>query len=215
MDMKGVYLVTDQTSCRHHSLETIVSEAVLAGVSCVQLREKALDTRTFIARAQNLQTILTPTRIPLIINDRVDIALASGADGVHIGQSDMPYELTRNLMGPNRLIGLSVETWEDVVEAQDMDVDYIGVSPVFPTPTKTDTKEPWGLDGLMRIKAYSRHPLVAIGGLNTVNTHQVIKAGADAIAVVSAICSARDPFKAAQALCTYFKHTRPSHEERS
>ena len=116
--MKGVYLVTDQSSCRHHSLETIVANAVRAGISCVQLREKTLDTRTFLARAQNLQALLKPARIPLIINDRVDIALASGAAGVHIGQSDMPYELTRKLMGPNRLIGLSVETWENVVEAQ-------------------------------------------------------------------------------------------------
>jgi len=95
--MEGVYLVTDQASCRHYSLETVVSRAVQAGVSCVQLREKNLDTRTFLARALDLKAILEPARIPLIINDRVDIALAAGADGVHIGQSDMPYELTRKL----------------------------------------------------------------------------------------------------------------------
>jgi len=111
-----------------------------------------------------------------------------------------------NLPVNSALIGLSVETWEDVTAAQDLDLDYIGVSPVFSTLTKTDTKEPWGLSGLARIKAYSRHPLVAIGGLNATNTDQVIRAGADCIAVVSAICSARDPFEESQNLCTYFEH---------
>ena len=187
--MKGIYLVTDQASCTHHSLETVVEKAIQAGVSCVQLREKTADSRTFLARAVELKAILAPAQVPLIINDRVDIALAAGADGVHIGQSDMPYKHARKLMGSDAIIGLSVETWEDVVDAQDLDVDYIGVSPVFATPTKTDTKEPWGLDGLARIKGYSRHPLVAIGGLNAANTEQVVQAGGDSIAVVSAICS--------------------------
>lgn len=203
--MEGIYLVTDQSSCTHHSLDTIVSKAVQAGVSCVQLREKTTDTRTFLHRALQLKTILRPARVPLIINDRVDIALAAGADGVHIGQSDMPYELARKLMGPDAIIGLSVETWKDVVQAQDLDLDYIGVSPVFSTPTKSDTKTPWGLSGLARIKAYSRHPLVAIGGLDASNSDPVIRAGANAIAVVSAICSARDPFGTAQALCAHFE----------
>ncbi len=202
--MKGIYLVTDQASCRHHPLETVVSQAVQAGVSCVQLREKTTDTRTFFARALELKAILAPARVPLIINDRIDIALAAGADGVHIGQSDMPYEHARRLMGSKAIIGLSVESWEDVVVAQDLDLDYIGVSPVFATPTKTDTKEPWGLSGLARIKGYSRHPLVAIGGLDSVNSAQVIQAGGDSVAVVSAICSAKDPFEATRILCSYF-----------
>jgi thiamine-phosphate pyrophosphorylase len=210
--MKGIYLVTDQMSCTHHSLETIVLKAVQAGVSCVQLREKTAATRTFIERALALKAILTPARVPLIINDRVDIALAAGADGVHIGQSDMPYPMARKMLGPDAIIGLSVETWADVVAAQDLDLDYIGVSPVFSTPTKTDTKEPWGLAGLARINGYSRHPLVAIGGLNASNTAPVVNAGADALAVVSAICSARDPFEAAQSLCTHFNPTRTPQE---
>lgn len=206
--MEGVYLVTDQASCRHYPIETIVSMAVAAKVACVQLREKNLDTRAFLARAQALKTILEPAGIPLIINDRLDIALAAGAAGVHIGQSDMPYEHARKLMGPERIIGLSVESWEDVIAAQDLDVDYIGVSPVFPTPTKTDTKAAWGLAGLARIRGYSRHPLVAIGGIHVENADQVIKAGAHSIAVVSAICSARDPLGAARNLCAHFKQTQ-------
>jgi thiamine-phosphate pyrophosphorylase len=135
--------------------------------------------------------------VSLLINDRVDVALASGAKGVHVGQEDMPYETARRLLGPSAVIGLSVETWEDVVAAERLDVDYLGVSPVFDTPTKTDTKGAWGLEGLARIRTYSRHPLVAIGGLNTTNVESVIMAGADCVAVVSAICAAEDPFRAA------------------
>lgn len=203
--MKGIYLVTGD--CCHHDLTTVVTQALQAGLCCVQLREKKTDTRLFLDRAMALKRILAPAGIPLVINDRVDIALASGADGVHIGQSDMPYEKVRELMGATAIIGLSVETWKDVQAAQDLDLAYIGVSPVFATPTKTDTKEPWGLKGLARIKAFSRHPLVAIGGLNISNTPDVVRAGADAIAVVSAICGAKDPFAATQNLCNQFKLT--------
>jgi thiamine-phosphate pyrophosphorylase len=211
--MKGLYLVTDQTSCKHHDLETVVSESVKAGISFVQLREKTADTRTFLNKALTLKAVLEPAGIPLIINDRVDIALASKAKGVHIGQSDMPYEITRKLMGPDAIIGLSVETWDDVTAAQDMSVDYIGVSPVFYTPTKTDIKEPWELAGLKKIKAYSRHPLVAIGGINSSNIASVIKAGADSIAMVSAICSAKNPFNATKHLCNNFNQLKTSQEK--
>lgn len=205
--MKGIYLVTDEAASLGRPVSKVVSEAVTAGVSCVQLREKECDTHPFLERALKLKRLLKKTGIPLIINDRIDIALASGADGVHIGQSDMPYDTTRKLMGPGAIIGLSVETWEDVQTAQDMDVDYIGVSPVYSTPTKTDTKSPWGIDGLKKIRMYSRHPLVAIGGLDASNCEKVIQAGADSIAVVSAICSARDIFSAARQLVTTFETT--------
>ena len=213
--MKGIYLVTDQKACKENSLESIVCDAVRGGISCVQLREKEAGTRLFLKRARNLMSILEPAGIPLIINDRVDIALAAKADGVHLGQSDMPYEHARRLMGPTAVIGLSVETWEDVQKAQDLDVDYLGVSPVFSTPTKTDTKTPWGIEGLEKIKAYSCHPLVAIGGLNAFNTEKVIRSGADAIAVVSAICSADDSFDAARQLVSLFEKTYISRERRS
>ncbi|WP_299982477.1 thiamine phosphate synthase [Desulfobacula sp.] len=203
--MKGIYLVTDQKACQGKSLESIVLGAIKAGVSCVQLREKNTGTRLFLKKAQNLSSILKPAGIPLIINDRVDIALAAKATGVHLGQSDMPYEHARKLMGPGAIIGLSVETWEDVQKAQDLDVDYLGVSPVFLTPTKTDTKTPWGLGGLEKIRNYSCHPLVAIGGLDTSNAQKVIKAGADAVAVVSAICSAKDAFDATTQLVSLFE----------
>lgn len=198
--MEGLYLVTDRGLCGTKNVESVVEQAVAGGVRYVQLREKDLSTRSFIELAVRLKKFLHPVGVPLLINDRVDVALASGADGVHVGQEDMPYETARTLLGPSAIIGLSVETWEDVVSAQRLDVDYLGVSPIFDTPTKTDTKGMWGLAGLARIRAYSRHPLVGIGGLNAANAEAVVIAGADCVAVVSAICAADDPFQAARDL---------------
>jgi len=191
--VRGVYLVTDRGLCRNRPLQDVVLQAVQGGAGYVQLREKGLSTRGFVEEAIRIKKLLAPYHVPLIINDRIDVALASGADGVHIGQEDMPYDIVRRLMGPQAIIGLSVETWEDVEASEKLDVNYIGVSPVFATPTKTDTKEPWGLAGMKKIKAYSRHPLVAIGGINESNAAAVVRAGADGLAVVSAICSADDP----------------------
>lgn len=198
--MQGLYLVTDRVLCGPKDLIDVILKALQGGVACVQLREKEVSTRFFVEEAQKIKALMAPFKAPLIINDRIDVALAVGADGVHIGQADMPYAVARKLMGKRAIIGLSVETWEDVERAQYLDVDYLGVSPVFETPTKTDTKGSWGLEGLSKIKAYSRHPLVAIGGLNASNAADAVRAGADCIAVVSAICSAFDPLEAAREL---------------
>jgi len=198
--MRGLYLVTDRGLCGEKTLEEVVWQAVKGGVAYVQLREKDISTRLFVEEARKIKEILQPHKIPLIINDRLDVALACGADGVHIGQDDMPYDLARKIMGAQAIIGLSVETWEDVEESRKLDVDYLGVSPIFATPTKTDTKGAWGLAGLQKIKAFSRHPLVAIGGLNESNIQETVMAGADSIAVVSAICAAADPEAAARKL---------------
>jgi thiamine-phosphate pyrophosphorylase len=198
--MKGLYFVTDRGLCGSRPLANVVLQAIRGGAACVQLREKNAATRAFVEEARRIKELMAPFRMPLIINDRLDVALAVGADGVHVGQDDMPYETVRRLMGPKAIIGLSVETWEDVERAETLDADYLGVSPVFSTPTKTDTKEPWGLDGLARIKAFSRHPLVAIGGLNASNAEAVVMAGADSVAVVSAICASPDPLAASREL---------------
>jgi thiamine-phosphate pyrophosphorylase len=200
MIMRGVYLVTDRGLCLNRPLEDVVMHAVQGGVAYIQLREKDVSTRFFVQEAKRIKKLLSSYKIPLIINDRIDIALACGAEGVHIGQEDMPYEIARKLMGKKAIIGLSVENWADVEESQKLDVDYIGVSPVFSTPTKTDTKGAWGLAGLAKVKAFSRHPLVAIGGINEDNAGEVIAAGADCIAVVSAICAAPDPAVASRNL---------------
>jgi thiamine-phosphate pyrophosphorylase len=195
--MRGVYLVTDRGLCRNRPLPEIILQAVQGGAAYVQLREKDISTRLFVEEAIAVKNILLPFNVPLIINDLIDVALACGADGVHIGQEDMPYSTARKLMGKNAIIGLSVETWEDVEAAQRLDVDYIGVSPVFATPTKTNTKEPWGLEGLKKIKFFSRHPIVAIGGINESNARAVVEAGVDCLAVVSAICAADNPSQSA------------------
>ena len=195
-DYLKLYLVTDRELSLGRSLEEVVSEAVQGGVTVVQLREKDASTGEFIELARRLMTLLKPLRIPLIINDRVDVALAVNADGVHIGQSDMSYEDARRLLGPDKIIGLSVENFKDVEAANALDVDYIGISPVYGTPTKTDTAEPFGLEGLRKAVQMSVHPTVAIGGMNASTIAEVMAAGTDGVAVVSAICSAENTRKA-------------------
>lgn len=195
-DLK-LYLVTDRGLAGGRDLEDIVLEAVAGGVTMVQLREKDIDTRGFVELAGNLKAALRGTGVPLIINDRIDVALAAEADGVHIGQSDMPYAVARRLLGPDRIIGLSIENLEQLEEANGLDVDYVAASPVFATPTKTDTATPWGLEGLRHFRKLSKHPVVAIGGMNATTARDVFAAGADGIAVVSAIISAADPREAA------------------
>ncbi|HUH67097.1 MAG TPA: thiamine phosphate synthase [Syntrophales bacterium] len=196
--MRGLYLVTDRGLCGEKSIEYVVRQALGGGAVCVQLREKDLSTRLFVEEARAIKRITAQFGVPLIINDRLDVALASRANGVHIGQDDMPYADARRLMGSGAIIGLSVETWDDVISAESLDVNYLGVSPVFATPTKTDTKGSWGIEGLARIKAYSRHFLVAIGGINAANVREAVMAGADCVAVVSAICAAPDPLAASR-----------------
>lgn len=195
-----LYLVTDQHSAGERTLTDIVNAAIQGGVTCVQLREKHLNTRDFLAQALVLKTLLAPHRIPLVINDRIDIALACGAQGVHLGQSDMPVAQARQLLPPEVFIGWSVESMADVVRSAALPVDYLGVSPIHATPTKTDTQLPWGLDGLRQVRAVTRLPLVAIGGIHAHNARDVLAAGADGLAVVSALCAAPDPCAAAQAL---------------
>lgn len=146
----------------------------------------------------SLKKILQPYGVPLIINDRLDIALACNADGLHIGQQDIPYPIARKLLGRNKIIGLSVENIEDVETANGWDVDYIGISPVFSTPTKTDTAPALGLAGVKELTALSCHPSVGIGGIHIGNAADIIQAGSDGVAVVSAIMSATDPEQTAR-----------------
>lgn len=195
-----LYLVTDRGLSLGRSLEEVVIEAVAGGVTIVQLREKDAPTGEFVALAKGLKALLAPLGVPLIINDRVDVALAADADGVHIGQSDMAYADARRLLGPDKIIGLSVENFHDLEVANGLDVDYIGISPVYGTPTKTDTAQPFGLEGLRRAVEMSAHPTVAIGGMNAQTIGDVMLAGTDGVAVVSAICSAPSPREAAREL---------------
>jgi thiamine-phosphate pyrophosphorylase len=131
--------------------------------------------------------------IPLIINDRVDVALAVKADGIHLGQKDMPCRMARQIIPESMIVGISVESLDDAIAAQKDGADYLGVSPIYPTPTKTDTAQPLGLEGLRSIRSEVDLPLVGIGGLNADNAAAVIYNGADGVAVVSAIVAADDP----------------------
>lgn len=196
----SLYLVMDQHLCGEKSVLDVVGLAVRGGVSLVQLREKRLDMRSLVDLARALKGLLTPFGVPLIINDRVDAALAVGAAGVHLGQSDMPAELARHLLGQSAIIGLSVENLQHIREAERLDVDYYGVSPIFPSPTKPDLESAWGLAGLTAARLATARPLVAIGGIRADNAEAVLRAGADGVAVVSAICAAADPLRAAEDL---------------
>lgn len=196
-DALKLYLVTDRDLSLGRSLEEIVKQSVEGGVTMVQLREKETSTGEFVTLARKLMSVLKPLNVPLIINDRVDVALAVDADGVHIGQSDMAYEDARRLLGKNKIIGLSVENFEDIEKANKLDVDYIGISPVFGTPTKTDTAQPFGIKGLKQAARMSVHPTVGIGGMNLETVKDVMQTGCNGIAVVSAICSAENPTEAA------------------
>ncbi|MBN2427541.1 MAG: thiamine phosphate synthase [Deltaproteobacteria bacterium] len=194
-------LVTDD----NHDLETltrVVSLAVKGGVTMVQLREKHGDVRAFIERAAAVKEVLRGEHVPLIINDRVDVALAVDADGVHLGQSDMPAPVARHLLGNEKLLGLSIEDAEQLHEANSLPVDYIGLSAIFSTPTKTDTKKAWGIDGLHWALRNTSLPVVAIGGINESNLDAVIATGVHGIAVVSAICRAEKPEEVARQLKT-------------
>ena len=195
-----LYLVTDRGSSRGRAAADIVREAVAGGVTCVQLRDKHSPTRELIAEARRLKALLRPVGIPLIINDRLDVALAVEADGVHLGQQDMDIADARRLAGPAMLIGISVESLTDAVRAERQGADYLGISPVFATPTKTDTAAPLGLEGVERIRQAVGLPLVGIGGIKADNAAAVIAAGADGVAVVSAIVAADCPRTAAAEL---------------
>ncbi len=189
----SLYLVTDRNLTNGRDLINVIKEAVTGGVSVVQLREKDCTSRDFYNIALEVKNFLKTLNIPLIINDRLDIALAVNAQGLHIGQSDIPYQVARRIMGKDAIIGLSVETIQDAIDAEKLDVDYLGISPVFSTNTKLDIAKPLGLEGIRKIKSLSSHKLVGIGGINIDNVEKLFEAGVDGVAVVSAICSADSP----------------------
>jgi len=200
-----LYLVTDRNLMLGRNILDLVEDAVRGGVTIVQLREKECSIEEFVSMGIQLKAVLRQYKIPLIINDSLEVALTVKADGMHIGQSDIHYPLVRKLLGDKAIIGLSVESIEDVLAAEKYDVDYLGVSPIFFTPTKTDLKQEFGLEGLRKVKEMTKHRLVAIGGVNTNNAYQVIRSGAEGIAVVSAICSASNPENAARELMEIVK----------
>lgn len=204
----SLYLVTDRSLSLGRPLTQVVEDAVRGGVTMVQLREKNCSSKAFLNYAIELKKCLRPYSVPLIINDRLDIALACDAEGLHIGQNDIPYQIARKILGKNKIIGLSVENIEDAIAANQLDVNYIGISPVFATPTKTDTAKALGLEGVKNITDISLHPSVGIGGINRTNAQDILKAGANGVSVVSAIMSAHDPKLAASQLSAIINQTK-------
>lgn len=196
----SVYLVTDRGLLAGRRLTDVVAAAVAGGVTCVQLREKEASGREFVRIAKELLEVLRPVGVPLIINDRVDVAVAADADGAHVGQDDIPAAAARKMLGPDKILGVTVATPEEAAKAAEEGADYVGASAVFATPTKTDTGSPMGIDGLRRLCMASPVPVVAIGGVNLENAGDMIRAGAAGVAVVRAIMAASDPKAAAQLL---------------
>ncbi|MBK1668379.1 thiamine phosphate synthase [Rhodovibrio sodomensis] len=201
----SLYLVLGAADTGKRPFEEVVLAAIEGGVTMVQLRDKQATTRVLLEHALRLKALLEPRGVPLIVNDRIDVALAAGAAGVHLGQDDMPPALARRLVGADMLIGLSVS---DRVEADTADpetVDYIGIGSVFPTGTKADAGTAIGPAFAAELRQLVDLPSVAIGGLNASNAGQLRGSGIEGLAVVSAICAAADPAQAARELRqTYF-----------
>lgn len=194
----SLYLVTDARLCQPLGLERTVVEAVEGGVSFVQLRDKQASDADMIEQAKRLKAALAGSGVPLVINDRLVVALESGADGLHVGQSDTAVQQARTAMGPDAIIGLSINTLAQLQAAPVELLDYVGLGPVFATQSKRDHALPIGFEGLAQLAAASPLPSVAIGGLKAEHSEQVLHAGADGLAVISAICGQPNPYQAAR-----------------
>ena len=197
----SLYLVLDPDLCG--GAQGMIDTAQIAaqnGVSIVQLRAPRWKKRLWFETARRLKETLAPLGVPLIINDQVDVALAVDADGVHIGQVDLPPATVRRLLGPDKLLGLSVANGEQLAASDLVGVDYIGVGPVYPTQTKHDAAPVLGVDGFAELRRALRLPTVAIGGIQASRCAPLLAAGAQGVAVVSAICGQPDVATAAIAL---------------
>ncbi|SKA12135.1 thiamine phosphate synthase [Selenihalanaerobacter shriftii] len=201
MDFK-LYVITNQNIAQGKDNLEVVKEAIIGGADIIQLREKDMSTRNLVNMGNELKVITKSAEVPLIVNDRVDIALAIDADGVHLGQDDLPIKEARKMMGNDKIIGISTHSLEQAIEAAAMGADYIGVGPVFPTQTKPNYN-PVGLELVEKVSQRVEIPFVAIGGIKLDNIHEVIKAGAKRVAVVSGIVGVEDIESAAR---SYYKN---------
>ena len=199
----SLYLCTDRNLLNGKNFEETIELAIKGGVTIVQLREKNCSSREFLEIATSIKKITSKYKIPLIINDRIDIALAVNADGVHVGQDDLPCKTAREILGEEKIIGVSVSTVETAIKAEIDGANYIGVGAIFKTSTKTDA-EIVSLETLKKIRDSVKIPVVAIGGINKSNLPQ-IKNFIDGVAVVSAIISNENPEVAAKDLLQILK----------
>ncbi|MEQ1408269.1 thiamine phosphate synthase [Neorhizobium sp. Rsf11] len=204
----SVYLVLDPDLCREIGMVETARLAVEGGATIVQLRDKHADTAQIIETGRALKAALAGARVPLIVNDDVEAAIAIGAAGLHVGQSDMVAAIARERIGRDMILGLSVETEELAQRIDTSVVDYVGIGPVFATVTKPDHKQPIGFDGLARIVAAAPVPAVAIGGIKAEHAGPALAAGARGIAVVSAICGQPDPKAATRRIAEEIERAR-------
>jgi len=187
--LKGYYFITDSGLSRAGNISD-VEQAVACGVKVIQYRNKKGETREMYEEATRLRDICRD--VAFLINDRIDLALAVDADGVHLGQSDMPYRAARKILGQDKIIGITVHNLQEALEAQALGADYLGVSPIFQTQTKADAGRPAGVTLLEDVRRHVDIPLIAIGGITLANASQVIKAGADGICAISCVVARDD-----------------------
>jgi thiamine-phosphate pyrophosphorylase len=187
--LRGYYFITDSVLSRAGNISDVL-QAEACGVCAVQYRNKNAETREMFDEALRLREICRNALY--LINDRIDIALAVDADGVHLGQSDMPYIAARKMLGPEKIIGMTVHNIAEALEAQRLGADYLGVSPIFQTATKSDAGKPAGIALIEEIRARVDIPLIAIGGINLANASEVVRAGADGLCAISAVVAKED-----------------------
>ncbi len=196
----SLYLITDRSFLKGKSLKTAVEQAILGGVTLVQVREKNISTREFYNVALEVKEITSYYKVPILINDRIDIAQAIDADGVHLGQSDMPIKLARKILGRDKVIGISAGNVKEAIDAEEDGADYLGIGTIFYTGTKKDIKTPIGIEGLKEVCNSIKIPSVAIGGINETNFREVLSTGTNGISVISAILDQNDIKQAAKSL---------------
>ena len=200
----SLYLCTDRRLMTSPTIEASVESALRGGTTVIQLREKDCSSREFYELGLRVKKITDAYHAPLIINDRVDIALAVGAAGVHVGQGDLPCKVVREMIGPDMIVGVSAATLEEAVRAEEDGADYLGVGAMYATATKTDTR-PVSMEELLKIRAAVKIPIVVIGGINKQTLGNFKGTGVDGLAVVSAIVAQPDPEAAARELLRMWK----------
>ncbi len=194
-----LYVITGEKFHPGRNYVEVMEEAIRGGADCIQLREKNKTKKELLEMARRLRELTDRYAVPFIVNDHVDIALAVNADGVHLGQDDLPLEEARRILGPDKMIGISTHKLEEALAAERNGADYIGVGPVFPTDTKEDVVDPVGIQYVDEVVRNISIPFVAIGGIKLHNVDEVLQAGAQRICIVSAVVGADDVRGAAQA----------------
>jgi thiamine-phosphate pyrophosphorylase len=203
-----LYVITGEQFYPERNYLEVIEKAIQGGADIVQLREKNKSKKELLEMARALKELTAKYQVPFIVNDHIDIALAVDADGIHLGQEDLPIQEARKIMGPNKIIGISTHALVEAVEAERNGADYIGVGPVYETKSKVDVVDPVGLEYVREVTANVKIPFVAIGGVKLHNLEEVLEAGAKRICVISAIVGAEDVTTTASSFSKVIKSAR-------